>query len=385
MSKMRLQRFMAQAGVASRRKSEELIVAGKVSVNGNVVRELGTQVDPRQDRVLVEGRRVMQQDHVWLVLHKPPGCISSTHDPEGRQTVLDLVKLPNVRLYPVGRLDWATSGVLLLTNDGLLAEQLLHPRHEIPRTYHVKVKGAVSIGELERLREGIELDNGRQATCEASLLASTGLHTWIEMTIKQGINHQIHKMLEAIEREVLKLIRVEFAGIRADELQPGKYRALTQREINELRTTYGLEGETRRVTEQDHSGRRQPRIAGAGGAKKAAAARRKPTTKRSTSSSNVTTRKPTTKRSTSSSNVTTRKPATKKSATKKPTTRKPATKKPATKKPTTRKPATKKPATKKPTTRKPATKKPATKKPATKKPATRKPATKKPGKSRRPR
>ncbi|PID39769.1 MAG: pseudouridine synthase [Deltaproteobacteria bacterium] len=303
---MRLQRFLAQAGVASRRKSEQLIVAGKVSVNGRVVRELGTQVDPRADRVMVEGRRVLQQDHVWLVLHKPPNTISSTHDPEGRQTVLDLVPIPNVRLYPVGRLDWATSGVLLLTNDGLLAEQLLHPRHEIPRTYHVKVKGAMSIAELEKLREGIQLDNGRRATCEASLLASTGLHTWIEMTIKQGINHQIHKMLEAIEREVLKLIRVEFAGIRADELPPGRYRALTQREINELRNTFGLEGETRRVTAEDLGGRRHPRTAGAGGAKKAAAKRRKPT-----SSKQVTTRKPTT-----------RKPTTKTSVGRKPTTKK---------------------------------------------------------------
>ncbi|MBW2735735.1 MAG: rRNA pseudouridine synthase, partial [Deltaproteobacteria bacterium] len=253
---MRLQRFLAQAGVASRRKCEELIVARRITVNGKIADELGTRVDAHKDTVTVDGRKVLAQDHVWLVLHKPPQTICSTSDPEGRETVLDLIHIRNVRLFPVGRLDYATSGVLLITNDGELTERMLHPRNELPRTYHVKIQGPVATSELDRLREGVIIEGGQRVRADMSLVASTGLHTWVEMTIRQGINHQVHRMWEVLERRVLRLIRVEFGGIRADSLPPGKYRVLTQQEVNELRARYGLKGETRRERATAGPGRR---------------------------------------------------------------------------------------------------------------------------------
>ena len=244
--KIRLQRYLAQSGVASRRKSEEMILAGRVSVNGRVVRELGTQIDSRRDRIEVDRKRVMPEDHVWLVLNKPDATVSSTHDPEGRQTVIDVLPRQHTRLYPVGRLDYHTEGVLLLTNDGELANALLHPQQEIPRTYHVKIKGDIRIADLDKLREGVTLDTGQTVSCQAALVRDTSMNTWIEMTIKQGINHQIHRMLECVDKQVLKLIRTNFAGITVEGLPPGKCRELGQREINELRALAGLTTETRR-------------------------------------------------------------------------------------------------------------------------------------------
>jgi len=237
---IRLQRFMAQCGAASRRKAEEAIVGGRVRVNGKTVRELGTKVDPPRDKVELDGQRLVPQDHVWLVLHKPPGTICTTKDPEGRQTVLDLIPNLGVLLYPVGRLDYHTSGVLLLTNDGDLAQRLTHPSHGIERIYHVKVKGELTADDIEPLASGVTLDSGERVKASVSLLATTGKHTWIEMTLRQGLNRQVHRMLEAIDRQVLRLIRVQFATVRADDLPPAKHRELTQGEVNELRKLCGL-------------------------------------------------------------------------------------------------------------------------------------------------
>ena len=237
---IRLQRYLASCGVASRRKAEGHITAGRVTVNGRVVTELGSRVDPRRDRVTLDGRHLQPQGHISVVLHKPPGAICSTHDPEGRQTVLDLVRMPGTRLYPVGRLDYTTSGVLLLTNDGALAQRLMHPRYQIAREYHVKIADRIGVAELEQLREGVTIDDGQRVSAEVAALAVTGKHSWISMILRQGLNHQIHRMLAALDRRVLKLIRVEFAGIRADDLPPARYRQLTQSEVDALRTLCGL-------------------------------------------------------------------------------------------------------------------------------------------------
>ena len=172
---MRLQRFLAQAGLSSRRGATSLLQTGRVAVNGKVALEPGIAVDPRQDRITVDGRPVAAQAAVYVVLHKPPGTICSTRDPEGRETVLDLVRVPGARLYPVGRLDYLTSGVLLLTNDGDLAQALLHPRHGVERTYHVKVHGLLDDEEVQQLAAGVVLDDGQRAQAKVARLASTCL------------------------------------------------------------------------------------------------------------------------------------------------------------------------------------------------------------------
>jgi 23S rRNA pseudouridine2605 synthase len=243
---MRLQRFLASAGVASRRKAEELIVAGRVKVNGKVVRTLGTKVDPSRDRIYFEGERVIAEDHVWLLLNKPGKCVSTASDPEGRETVLDIVGPQGVRLYPVGRLDYATEGVLLLTNDGDLAHALMHPKNQIPRVYHVKVKGIIDPDRLDPLRKGVTLDTGERVMAQVGILGTTEKHTWLEMTLKEGRNRQIHRMLECVELMVLKLIRISYAELTVEGLAPGRYRALTQAEVNKLRAMVKLQGETRK-------------------------------------------------------------------------------------------------------------------------------------------
>jgi 23S rRNA pseudouridine2605 synthase len=234
-AKLRLQRFLAQAGLASRRKAEELILSGKVKVNGRVISELGVTIDPERDVVTFAGERVFVEDLIWLLLNKPKGVMCTTQDPEGRQTVLDLVGNQGARLYPVGRLDYNTEGALLLTNDGELAHALMHPRHEIPRVYHVKLRGIVDPDDLDRLRQGVKLDTGEKVSAQVHIIGTTEMHTWIEMTLMQGLNHQIHRMIDCIGGTVLKLVRVAFSELTTEGLRVGHYRALTQAEINLLR------------------------------------------------------------------------------------------------------------------------------------------------------
>jgi 23S rRNA pseudouridine2605 synthase len=253
---LRLQRFLARAGVSSRRNAEELILAGRVTVNGRVVRELGTRVDPHIDRVEVDRRRVVTQQYVWLVLNKPPAVVSTVDDPEGRETVLDVVGPQPGRLYPVGRLDYHTQGVLLLTNDGDLAHALTHPRHRIPRVYHVKLRGTPHPEQIDRLRQGVRIEtDGRPRTVAAEVLVmgSTGKHTWVQMTLHQGLNRQIHRMVEAVGGHVLKLIRIAFGEITVEGLSVGKHRSLTQKEVNNLRAAVALGGATTRPREAARS------------------------------------------------------------------------------------------------------------------------------------
>ena len=292
MADVRLQRYLAQAGVASRRKAEELILAGRVKVNGRVVRELGSKVDPLNDRVDFDGHRLVAEDHVWILLNKPGGTVSTASDPEGRKTVLDLVGSQGVRLYPVGRLDFHTEGVLLLTNDGALAAALMHPRNQVARIYHVKLRGIIDPLRLDDLREGVTItdDEGRKrsrvAADQVAIRNTTGKHTWLEVTLREGRNRQIHRMMDAVGFQVIKLIRVSYAGLTTEGLPPGRYRALSQTEINELRALVNLPGETKRRAEASptRSARKpapRPRRPGAkrtgsAGKKKPGAARGRP-------------------------------------------------------------------------------------------------------------
>jgi pseudouridine synthase len=256
MAQMRLQRFLAQAGVASRRQSEELIVDGKVRVNGRVVTELGTKVDPDRDKVVVSGRRLVAAQQRHLVLCKPKGYVTTLSDPEGRPTVMDLLGERARGLYPVGRLDFNTDGVLLLTNDGDLAHALMHPSGGIEKTYHAKLHGMVTAEEIQRLRDGVVLpeapaesaragrerprDAGRKtAPATVRLLAETGRNTWLEITISEGRNRQIHRMCEAIGHQLLKLSRVAYGPVKVRDMKPGDWRPLAAKELEELREGAG--------------------------------------------------------------------------------------------------------------------------------------------------
>jgi pseudouridine synthase len=240
---MRLQRFLAQAGVASRRKAEELITAGRVKVNGRVVSELGSKVDAVRDEVIVGGRKVTKQQPVYLVLNKPKGYVTTLSDPEGRPTVLELVGKVEERVYPVGRLDFNTEGVLLLTNDGDLAHALMHPSREVKKTYQVKLRGLAGPDVADALRHGVTLDDGtRTAPAEVTMLGPTegGHNSWLEITIHEGKNRQIHRMAEALDLQVAKLQRVRYAGLDVEGLRPGRWRTLRREEVDGLRRLAGI-------------------------------------------------------------------------------------------------------------------------------------------------
>lgn len=245
----RLQKIIAHAGVASRRAAEELIEGGHVRVNGRIVRELGAKADPRRDRIEVDGRRLVAEEPVYLVLHKPRGVVSTMSDPEGRPTVRELVKGVPARLYPVGRLDFATSGVLLMTNDGELANALLHPRGGVPKTYVLKVAGAMGEDDLDRWRRGIVLDDGPTLPADAKLLRHEEDKTWLEVTIREGRNQQIRRMGDATGFRVMRLARTSFAGVTHEGLKPGQWRPLSLDELDGLRKAFGVPKRVRAAAE----------------------------------------------------------------------------------------------------------------------------------------
>lgn len=238
MDDIRLQRYLAQSGVSSRRKGEDLITSGHVRVNGKTVTELGTKVRPGRDKVDVKGVRVQPEEKVYLVLNKPKGCVTTMSDPEGRPTVLEFLprNLP-AHVVPVGRLDFYTEGVLVFTNDGDLAAALLHPRGHVEKTYHVKIHGKVSTEQLERLRTGVRLQDEHRKTMPAQvdLLKFTGTHQWLVMTIREGRSRQIHRMCDAVGLQVIKLARVAFGGINYHGLRVGQSRFLLPDEIEHLK------------------------------------------------------------------------------------------------------------------------------------------------------
>ncbi|MBN2715313.1 MAG: rRNA pseudouridine synthase [Deltaproteobacteria bacterium] len=238
----RLQKIMAQAGIASRRKCEEFIQAGKVTVDGVVVTELGTKVDPTAQNIEVFGKKLTRERPVVIVMNKPRGVICSSSDPEGRETVLDIVKAEGLRLFPVGRLDYNTSGALLLTNDGELAHALTHPRFGAPKKYLVKFRGAVSDAHLDKWKQGVVLDDGTRTrpVIDIARIEESDGGTWVVVIIKEGKNRQIRRMAEATGMQISKLKRESFAGIDIEGLPPGHYRQLTAKELDRLLAEYSV-------------------------------------------------------------------------------------------------------------------------------------------------
>jgi 23S rRNA pseudouridine2605 synthase len=232
----RLQKVLAEAGIASRRKCEELITAGRVEVNDEVVTTLGVKVDASNDVIKVDGRRIRQQKKVYVLFNKPKGVITSASDPGGRKIVTDFLTEIKERIYPVGRLDYDTEGLLLLTNDGEFANLLTHPKHHVPRTYHATVKGVPHGSLLDKLRDGIELEDGITAPAEVDYydIDLEKKETIVSITIYEGRNRQVRRMFDAIQFPLIKLKRVQFGPIALTGVPRGKFRHLDAKEIKEL-------------------------------------------------------------------------------------------------------------------------------------------------------
>jgi 23S rRNA pseudouridine2605 synthase len=234
-SSMRLAKFLAHAGVASRRAAEGLIAAGRVSVGGELVTDPARDVDDSSG-VALDGRPLAgPEQRVVYALHKPVGVVSTARDTHGRPTVVQLVPARGARLYPVGRLDRDSSGLMLLTNDGGLANRLSHPRYEVPKTYRARLGGgAIAGAELERLRRGVKLEDGLTAPARVRRVGSAEANL-IELTIHEGRNRQVRRMCEAVGHPVLELVRTGFGPLRLDGLAPGAHRRLVEHEVERLR------------------------------------------------------------------------------------------------------------------------------------------------------
>ena len=231
----RLQKFLARAGVASRRHAEALILAGRVRVNGEVVRVLGSRVRPAVDRVQLDGELVRPERLLTLLLHKPAGYITSLSDPQGRPVVTSLLPSGDFpRLFPVGRLDWDTEGLLLLTNDGALAHTLSHPRFHVRRLYHAKIKGRPTAEALDRLTRGVLCDGERLSALTVEVLRRTAHNAWLAVTLGEGRYRQVRRMCEAIGHPVVRLIRVELGPLALRDLPRGAWRPLTAGELASL-------------------------------------------------------------------------------------------------------------------------------------------------------
>jgi len=232
---MRLHKFLAHAGVASRRRSEELIESGRVLVNGKPVRELGTSV-AEGDRIEVDGRRVeISRAKRYLVLHKPVNVVTTLRDPQGRRTVSTLIPTSEGRLVPVGRLDYDTSGVLLMTSDGELAHVLTHPRFGVEKTYRALISGRLDAQDVRRLLDGLRLDDGVAAPAKIRVVRTAATASELDITIHEGRNRQVRRMLEATEHRVLSLVRLRFGPLSLGDLRVGHWREVTPRELSALR------------------------------------------------------------------------------------------------------------------------------------------------------
>jgi 23S rRNA pseudouridine2605 synthase len=235
LSTQRLQKILAQAGVASRRHSETLILEGRITVNGEVIKELGAKADPQTDAITVDGRRIEPNPvYRYFLLNKPRGVLSTCYDPEGRKTVLEYVPF-TPGLHPVGRLDRDTSGLLILSNDGAFTEILTHPRHGVPKTYLALLTGKPGPQAIETLRKGVRLEGGLTRPTQVEVLERRPDSTLLAITLKEGRNRQIRRMAEAVGHPVLTLERVAIGELSAVGLQAGKCRPLTQAEIHSLK------------------------------------------------------------------------------------------------------------------------------------------------------
>ena len=240
MAEERLQKVLARAGIASRRAAEELITKGRVKVDGRVVDQLGVRVDPRKAKVEVDGNRLMAEPLVYIVLHKPRGVMCTLSDPEGRPTIAELLTPVGVRVVPVGRLDFHTSGALLCTNDGEFANALAHPRNKAKKVYVAKVQGLVLDHQLEDWRKSIEIDGRATAPAEVRRLRYEGDKTWLELTLREGRNRQVRRLGEATGSLVMRLARISHAGVTAEDLRPGQWRHLSLDELVVLKRDFGV-------------------------------------------------------------------------------------------------------------------------------------------------
>ncbi len=261
----RLQKVLARGGVASRREAELLIAAGRVQVNGEVVKTLGTRVNPLTDRIAVDGTDVQSDELKYYLFHKPRGVVSTMSDPEGRPSLKEYMEKIGIRVFPVGRLDFHTSGALLITNDGALTNALLHPSKSVAKVYVAKVRGVAFDEQLQKMRDGVVLApvadeplEGKTAPAGVEMLRSAPSGegskrelgtTWLQVTLREGRNRQIHRMAEAVGLFVMRLARISFAGLNTEGLRAGQMRELSPMEITMLRKVYlGIEPpqETRR-------------------------------------------------------------------------------------------------------------------------------------------
>lgn len=233
---VRLQKIIAGSGVSSRRKAEEYIRHGLVTVNGETVMTLGTKVDPAHDHIKVNGRHIKSKlPDMFVMLNKPVGYLSTLHDPEGRPTIKQLMTKPSLRLFPVGRLDFDSEGLLLLTNNGDIAQACLHPTQHVQKTYLVKVRGVLEEVHLQHLRRGVSLEDGQTAPAKVKKAGKLQANSWIEITIHEGRKHQVKRMFEYIGHPVIRLKRIQFGPLNLGKLLPGKTRSLTNDEANDLR------------------------------------------------------------------------------------------------------------------------------------------------------
>ena len=232
----RLQKFLARAGLASRRHAEELITAGRVRVNGEVVTVLGTRVDPAKDLIVVDGRPIeASSERHWFLLYKPPAVVTTLSDPQGRATIADFTKTLGLRVFPVGRLDFDAEGALLVTDDGETANKLMHPKHQVPRVYLAKVKGEPDEGSLKRLIEGVRLEDGMAQAVEAQIYERADRNTWLKLVVTEGRQHLIKRLCAAIGHPVVRLFRPAHAGISVKGLRPGSVRELTDDEVRRVK------------------------------------------------------------------------------------------------------------------------------------------------------
>ncbi|MHC1747379.1 MAG: pseudouridine synthase [Cellulosilyticaceae bacterium] len=232
---MRLQKYLATAGVASRRKAEEYILEGKVTVNGEVITTLGTIVS-EDDCITYNGKLVkLEEEHVYYILNKPVGYVTTASDEKDRATVIDLMKGVEKRVFPVGRLDYTTSGLLIMTNDGDLTYTLTHPKHQVNKTYEAKVKGFVKPDTIEQLKNGVMIDGRKTARAGVKVLSTNTNTTLLSITIHEGRNRQVRKMCSVVGHEVLTLQRVSVGKLTLTGLKVGEYRKLTPEEVNYLK------------------------------------------------------------------------------------------------------------------------------------------------------
>lgn len=236
----RLQKILSQAGIASRREAETMITSGRVAVNGTVVTQLGAKADPGTDTITCDGKPVKPASRkLYILLYKPAGYMTTLKDPEGRPIVTDLLKGVGERVFPVGRLDYNTEGLLLLTNDGAWANNLAHPRHEVDKEYMVRVQGAVTGEQMNRLATGVELEDGITAPASVRVVHESDKNSWISITIHEGRFRQVRRMCSAVGLSVVRLKRVRYGSLELGTLKPGEYRLLTPREAEKLLSVKG--------------------------------------------------------------------------------------------------------------------------------------------------